>query len=147
MWACAFSAAVLSVYIQALHSGCAGGDAGELMAMVCSGGIPHPPGYPLLMLLGRAWLVICPTSWGSPAWRLSLLSAIFSAASSGLIAYTSSLCCRQCKLTGLFAGGIWAFSHLTMKFSTQFEVFSLNNLLCSLLLLLTVGPAPHFLHS
>ncbi len=137
MWAVAFAVAVLSVYVQALYSGCAGGDAGELMAMACSGGIPHPPGYPLLMMLGRLWLFVCPT-WGSPAWRLSLLSAIFSSASSGLIAYTASLCCRHCKLTGVFAGGIWAFSHLTFKFSTHFEVFSLNNLLCSLLLLLTV---------
>ena len=29
-----------------------GGDTGELMAMSCQRGVAHPPGYPLLTMLG-----------------------------------------------------------------------------------------------
>ena len=137
MWTTSLTIAVLSIYIATLHEGCAGGDAGELMAMACSGGIPHPPGYPLLMIVGRIWLLISPKLYRCPAWHLSLLSAIFGSISCGLIAQATTLCCG-CIFSGMLAGGMWAFSHLTWKYSTHFEVFSLNNLLCSLIVYLTV---------
>jgi hypothetical protein len=129
---------ILAIYVRTLDDGCVGGDAGELMAMTCSGGIPHPPGYPLLMIAGRLWMRACPVQIGSPALRLSLLSAFFGAISSGFIAQATVLC-SGCSYAGIFAGGIWAFSHLTWKFSTHFEVFSLNNLFCSILTYLTVS--------
>ena len=139
MWFGVFAAAICAVYVQNLHGGCVGGDSGELMAMVCSRGVPHPPGYPLLMIIGQFWLFICPRYFGSPAWRLSLLSAIFGSCSCWFIASTARICCGGCIFSGLLAGGIWAFSDLTWKFSTHFEVFSLNNFLCSILIYLTVS--------
>jgi hypothetical protein len=60
-----------------------GGDSGELMAMACQRGVAHPPGYPLLTMLGSGWLEICSGTLGgeAPAAKLSLLAAIFGASS------------------------------------------------------------------
>ena len=37
------------------------GDSGELVAAVATLGIPHPPGYPLYVLLGKLWTLLCPS--------------------------------------------------------------------------------------
>ena len=37
------AAAVLHAYIETLHLGLPGGDAGELLSTVCTGGVAHPP--------------------------------------------------------------------------------------------------------
>ena len=59
------------------------GDSGELVTAVHLLGIPHPSGYPLYVLLGKAWTVILPI--GSIAFRMSLFSAACaSAACAGL---------------------------------------------------------------
>ena len=50
------------------------GDSGEIVTAICSGGIIHPPGYPLFMLLGRLFLGIIPL--GEPAFRLGVLVAL-----------------------------------------------------------------------
>jgi len=54
------------------------GDSGELVAAAYTLGIPHPSGYPLYVLLGKAWTLLVPV--GSVAWRMSLLSAAAAAA-------------------------------------------------------------------
>lgn len=48
-------------------------DAGEMACDVYTLGIPHPPGYPLYVLLGKIWTFIVP---GNFAWRLNLFSAV-----------------------------------------------------------------------
>ncbi|MFN7955203.1 MAG: DUF2723 domain-containing protein [bacterium] len=50
------------------------GDSGELVAAVHTLGIPHPPGYPLYVLLGKLWTLALPL--GSIAFRMSLFSAV-----------------------------------------------------------------------
>ena len=50
-----------------------GGDSGELMAEGCQLGVAHPPGYPLFVLVAKAAVTVFP--WGSPAFRINLLSA------------------------------------------------------------------------
>ena len=50
-----------------------GGDSGELMAEACQLGVAHPPGYPLFVLVAHAAVAWFP--WGSPAFRINLLSA------------------------------------------------------------------------
>lgn len=58
-------------------------DAGELITVAYTLGIPHPPGTPLFVLLGSAWGRLLPL--GEYAWRLNLMSASFSAAGAGCL--------------------------------------------------------------
>ena len=58
------------------------GDSGELAAAAATLGIPHPSGYPLYVLLGKLFTIILP--FGSMAFRLSLMSAFWAAATVGL---------------------------------------------------------------
>lgn len=50
------------------------GDSGELAASAHILGIPHPPGYPFYMILGRLFSMIFP---GNPALGMNILSSIF----------------------------------------------------------------------
>lgn len=59
------------------------GDSGELVAAVHTLGIPHPPGSPLYVLLGKLWTVVLPV--GSVAYRMSLFSAAAAAAAGALL--------------------------------------------------------------
>jgi hypothetical protein len=47
---------VLFAYVRTGYTSLAGGDSGELAAEACALGVAHPPGYPLLTLLGAAAL-------------------------------------------------------------------------------------------
>jgi hypothetical protein len=51
-------------------------DSGELALAVHTTGIPHPPGYPLFVLLGKLFSLI---PMGDLAYRLNFMSAFFSA--------------------------------------------------------------------
>ncbi|MCU0620918.1 MAG: DUF2723 domain-containing protein [Gemmatimonadales bacterium] len=57
-------------------------DAGELISATRILGIPHPPGTPLLVLLGHAFATLVPL--GEWAFRTNLMTAAFSAAAGGL---------------------------------------------------------------
>jgi hypothetical protein len=57
-------------------------DAGELIAATRILGIPHPPGTPLLVMLGHAWGTLLPI--GEWAFRTNLMTATFAALSAGL---------------------------------------------------------------
>ncbi|MDQ7773295.1 MAG: DUF2723 domain-containing protein [Elusimicrobiales bacterium] len=62
-------------------------DAGELACDVHSLGIPHPPGYPLYVLAGRAFSALLP---GAQDWKLHLFSAAAGAAAPALIFFFMS---------------------------------------------------------
>lgn len=68
----------LAVYLKTLAPSITwahmGADSGDLATAVAVLGIPHPTGYPLYVLLGRAWSYLVP--WGDVAHRLNLLSAV-----------------------------------------------------------------------
>jgi hypothetical protein len=49
-------------------------DSAELTAAVLGGGVPHPPGFPALLLLAKLWTAIMPMD---KAYSLNLLSAFF----------------------------------------------------------------------
>ena len=56
-------------------------DSGELATVAWTGGIAHPPGYPLYTLFGIAFIHL---PFGEPAWRMSMISALFGAAAVSL---------------------------------------------------------------
>jgi len=132
------AASVFTVYSSTRFMGVPGGDSGELMAMACQRGVAHPPGYPLLTILGSMWLDLCPDAVGEgAAAKLSLLSALMGSCCAALLALSGATCSTW--WGGLLTGCIYAFSPTVWRFSTQFEVFALNNLFAAALLYLSIG--------
>ncbi len=68
----------LFVYVLTLCPTVPWDDAGELIAASYTLGIPHPPGHPLYVLIGKLFTLI---PAGSVAWRVNLMSAFFGALS------------------------------------------------------------------
>lgn len=83
------------------------GDSGELTAAAYTLGIAHPPGYPLLCLIGKifTWIPL-----GNIALRINLLSAFF-AAGSILILYLLLVRITRNRFTASAGSLALAFSH------------------------------------
>jgi tetratricopeptide (TPR) repeat protein len=73
----------LTVYLSTTAPSVTFWDAGEFIATSYSLGIPHPPGTPLFVLLGRVWTLIVP--YLSVAFEMNLLSALCGAISSAFL--------------------------------------------------------------
>lgn len=126
--------AVFLVYFSSLPPTVTGEDSGELIVAAHSLGIPHPPGYPLWVLLAHPFTYI---PLGTIAWRVALSSAFF-----GSLAVLC-LCLITTKLTNNRIASVAAA--LAFGFSQQFwaqnilaEVYALNTLLMALCILLLV---------
>jgi hypothetical protein len=78
------------------------GDSGELTAAAHVLGIPHPTGYPLWLLLAKAFSSVFP--FGTVAWRLNLLSALCAAGAAQFLA--SALRRLGCGRLAAFGGGL-----------------------------------------
>jgi hypothetical protein len=76
----------LLVYLRTMCRTIYVGDSGELAAAVHVMGIPHPPGYPLYVLLGKLFSVLVPV--GKPALRLNLFSATCASLASAFLYLT-----------------------------------------------------------
>src|SRR5690242_5312191 len=72
----------LLLYLRTLAPGLPAGDSGELIAVAWTGGVAHPPGYPLYAMLGGWWAHAF--AFGNVAWRLDVLSALAMAAAAGV---------------------------------------------------------------
>src|SRR5690349_9897765 len=74
------------IYLRTLAPGLtwanSGSDGGDLISAAATGGIAHPTGYPLYLLLARLFQFI---PLGSLAFRTNLMSAIFSMVASLLV--------------------------------------------------------------
>ena len=131
--------AVCVVYIATLYPSVPGGDAGELIAAVATNGVPHPPGYPLYVLLTKPflWLPVF-----SIAWRANFASAVMAAAAASTIGWSVAALTGR-RWAGLAAAAVFAFSPTVWLYAVGAEVFSLNNLLIAveLALLVTVDRA------
>jgi hypothetical protein len=95
----ALSLAFLTLYVATLAPDLVGHDAGEFQFVPAIFGIPHYTGYPLYLLLGKAWSLL---PLGSVAWRMNLLSAVFGALAAGLT------CAAAFELTGWALAGVLA---------------------------------------
>jgi len=56
----------------------------EYVVAINTLGIPHPPGYPVMMLVGKLFSAICPC--GSTTWRLNVLSALLLSLTTPIVA-------------------------------------------------------------
>lgn len=121
----------------AFHSG----DGGELITAVFTGGIPHPPGYPTYLLLGKlaARLPIDPI-----AYRFSLFSAFCGAVAAAITSAAS----RSLGLSGwrtMVPGFMLAFGLLVWQQAVVTEVYMLNLALVAFFMWGLLGKRPSWL--
>jgi hypothetical protein len=83
-WAALTSLGVWALYVVTLAPTTAFWDASEYIATAHILGIPHPPGNPFFVMVGRTWDVLLSWTGMSVAQRINLLSATCSALASGL---------------------------------------------------------------
>ena len=152
-WAAFWTATVVTSAVYFLTLGPSVGleDSGELATAAANLGVPHPPGYPFWTFC--AWLFCRAFGWvtymghPTPAWCVSLCSAVFGALAAGC---TAMLICRSAHdfVAGgddgspatpgvpsilCFGGGVagaltFALSPVEWSQSTIVEIYSLNAL-------------------
>lgn len=108
------------------------GDSGELAASAHILGIPHPPGYPFYMILGKLFSMIFP---GNPALGMNILSSIFAILS--LLLIFQILLDFGIKPQIAFIPSILLSIHpLFLQFATITEVYTITSFFFLLELLL-----------
>lgn len=120
-----------------------GADGGELITAAVVNGVPHPPGYPLYILLLQAWLWLARSvGWVSDLNRqAALLSALCAALSVGVTLRTALHLVRQAHgsqtssplLWAMLAAAAWAIAPLIWTQAVIAEVYALHALLLTLL--------------
>jgi len=136
------SAAIFLVFLFSLAPGLTwahqGADGGELVTAAVVNGVPHPPGYPLYMLLLQAWLAL--TGLLLPGadlnWRGALFSALCAASSVGVTYLTARHLLRLNRhglLWAALAALAWGVSPLLWQQAVIAEVYALHALLLALL--------------
>lgn len=109
-----------------------GGDAGDLVAAAYTGGIAHPPGYPIYSFLGY---LVTHIPYSTVAWRASLLSSIPSALSLTIL-YMFIRDVTGSKFAGFISAATLMFTYIFWLYAIVPEVFALNSLFTVLLLYL-----------
>lgn len=115
-------------------------DAGDMAAGAWTLGVAHPPGYPFYVLLGRAWTELLP--WGSPAYRLNVLSALAAGLAASLTAWAAARAARAAGRPERPA--VWAVAALAAApafwhLATLSEMYALNALFGAALLALAAA--------
>jgi transmembrane protein TMEM260 (protein O-mannosyltransferase) len=118
------------VYLKTLFPGLGGGgDSAKFQYVGSVLGTPHPPGYPLYVLVSFCFAQI---PIGSLAWRINAMSAFFATVS----AVVCLLILRRLGVSRLIAAGValsFAFDHALWAFAVRAEVYSLTGALTALL--------------
>ncbi|HEY0971902.1 MAG TPA: DUF2723 domain-containing protein, partial [Gemmatimonadales bacterium] len=129
-------AILLVVYVATLAPGVTLWDAGELIAAVHGLGVPHPPGTPLFVLVGRAWtlaLGFLPTALAA-----NLMSAVA----------TAVACALGGALVARWSGSAWmgaasgvcaGLMSSVWRNATETEVYALALLLAAVTLVAAEG--------
>jgi hypothetical protein len=131
----AFGVALL-VYLRTLYPGLNGiGDTPKFQFVGSILGTPHPPGYPVYLLL--SW-VFSQLPFGNLAWRVNLLSAVAAAAAAGLLYLLMRRleCGRPAALATALA---FAFGRVVWSQATLAEVYALAATLMAAVLLAVVS--------
>ena len=137
---------VFLLFLYTLAPSFSVGDAGEFCAASTTLGLAHSPGYPLFCLLGKLAVTVIP--WGSFAFRVNILSALFGA---GTVTVLYSILRRDQEgrshslsmpapegQNALFLAALavllLAITPAFWRSSIQTEVFTLNTLFAALIL-------------
>ena len=132
--------ALFGIYLATLAPGVTFWDAGELIAAAHSFGIPHPPGTPLFIALGRVWTLLLGPVLGVGR-AMNVLSAVCTAAACALGAWMVSRLVgpkdtpTTTPLWGAVTGGMCAGLIATVwSNATETEVYAVALLHVALLL-------------
>ena len=106
------------------------GDPPEFIAVSLTGGVAHPPGYPLFSMLGALFGQL---PLGPLPFRVNLIAALAHAATLGVVFLTAERLTRDL-VAAAAAALILAFGALFWTWSLVAEVFPLNDLLAALVL-------------
>jgi hypothetical protein len=101
-------------------------DSGELITAAVTLGVPHPPGYPTYVLLGK---LISFVEIGTMAYRFNLFSALSAAIAAGFIGATAFESLQGSKpawAASLATGISFAFMPLVWSQAVVAEVYALN---------------------
>lgn len=115
-------------------------DSGEFLATTACLGVSHPSGQPLYNLLG-AWFLSIP--FGTPAWRLGLMSAAASAVSTLLFLFLARRATRLPWTWLVPLGAAWSLSWPWWNQSVTVETYALGLMLCLLVLAALALGEPH----
>jgi hypothetical protein len=131
------SLAILALYLWLAPGHIVDGDNAEFATLGSVGGVSHPSGYPLYLLWLRA------TSWlaADPAHAAALATAILG----GIHAFALHAACRAWGArpsAASVAVAMFATVPITLRMYTEAEVFALNGLIVSLILLLSAPQGP-----
>ncbi len=138
----------MAVYLVSMAPGLTwandGADGGDLIAAAASGGVAHPTGYPLYLILARLFQFI---PLGSLAFRTNLMSAVATVLACELVygvvtRYLSTAFPQQYWLAGLAAGFAFGLSPLIWSQAVITEVYALHSLFVALLLFLSLNVVP-----
>jgi len=133
-------ASLLGIYLATLAPGLtwadAGGDGGDLIAAAAAGGVAHPTGYPLYLLLARLFQAL---PVGSLAFRTNLMSALAAALAGGLV---YKLVVHYLEISGKFrfwpaglaAGFAFGLAPVVWSQAVITEVYALQGLLTAAIL-------------
>lgn len=138
----------LAAYLSTLTPSVGERDGYELQAISATLGYAHPTGYPLFPILGRLWIALFP--FGSLAWRINVLCALYAAASVPLLYGTARRILGH-QAIAAWSALAWAFSHTLWNQAAQPEKYTFNLFFVSLVLYIalgsvdpeTQGPHPH----
>lgn len=115
-------AAALTAYALTAPRSIASSDSAELTTAAASLGIPHPPGYPLYVIIGRAFAAI---PLGEVGFRLNIMAAVFGALAA-LLVYATVLELTRHRVSAMVAGLSLAFSYHFWGQSLVAEVYTLD---------------------
>jgi hypothetical protein len=110
------------------------GDTPELATVAATLGVAHPPGYPLLTLVGHLFSLL---PVGPIAFRINLMAAVCGAATVAIVYATALRLTRDVAAASVAAVAI-ALDPLLWSWSLVIESFPLNNLVSAALIFLLV---------
>lgn len=142
-----------STYVLTLAPTITAGDSSEMITAAATLGIPHQSSYPINTILGHFFTKL---PWGSLPWRVNLMSAVFHALTLGIL-YLAILEIFKIfdnkaetepteKLIAFSSSLFLGFSRSFWINSLKAEVFPLNSLFGSILLLLILRWANSIQH-
>ena len=132
--------AAFAAYLYNAYPWLAPRDAGDLAYAASTLGVSHAPGYPLHALLGRAIETLIP--FGHPAWRLSLLSVVATAAAAAaLFAWARR---RHGVWAGLATAVVFCAAAPVWKFALLQEKYALHAFFMVLSVTLAEGERDSF---
>lgn len=139
-----FFALILFLYIIGVSPSVYGGDSGDIILASWFGGVAHPPGYPLNVILG--WIFTHLPIGGTVAYRANLLAAFFQAANFLLMFFILKKMTRN-YVASLLGALILAFNPLYLLYAHIIEVFQLNILLLGMATLFLLSWKDEYLSS